>query len=280
VARFHIAHIIPNPRLHGLHGYREIIETVSWGLEQLGHEVTYAVNKFGSNATNIVFGAQMAPMDALKALPTDTVVYNFEQMRGVDTSATKAEVKYCASRFIIWDYSPSNTDAWRTLGSRRVKVVPVGYAPILTRIAKRHPQDIDVLIYGLSSDKRLNVFHALSRSGLTTLFVCGLYGTARDDLIARSKIVLNINQYEQRVFEIVRVSYLLANRKVVLSDIEPDTYIDKDIKDCIRFFTPQTLVRDCYALAENDGERARLEEAGFDAMSKRQIGPILEQALQ
>jgi hypothetical protein len=279
MARFHIAHIIPNPRLHGLHGYKEIIETVSWGLEQLGHEVTYAVNNFARNATNIVFGAQMTPMDMLKTLPTDTVIYNFEQMRGLDANTIKPEVKYCASRFMIWDYSPSNTDTWQALGSQRVRVVPVGYAPILTRIAKQQPQDIDVLIYGLTSDKRLNAFHALARSGLTTLFVCGLYGTARDDLISRSKIVLNINQYEQRVFEIVRVSYLLANRKAVLSDLEPDASIENDIKDCIRSFAPLTLVRDCYALVESESERSRLEEAGFAAFSKRPITPILEHAL-
>ena len=31
--------------MHGLNGYKEVIETVSWGLEQLGHQVSYAVNK-------------------------------------------------------------------------------------------------------------------------------------------------------------------------------------------------------------------------------------------
>ncbi|MBI3773123.1 MAG: hypothetical protein HY272_10550 [Gammaproteobacteria bacterium] len=281
MARFHIAHMIPHPRAHGLYGYKEIIETISWGLEQLGHEVTYAVNNFASDVTNIVFGAQVTSIDVLKTLPEHTIIYNFEQMRGLSPNEIKPEVKYCASHFNIWDYSASNTDTWRALGGQRVRVVPVGYAPILSRIPKHKTQDIDVLIYGLTGQKRLGAFHALAQSGLIALFVCGLYGPARDGLISRSKIVLNINLYQHsKIFEIVRVSYLLANRKAVLSDLDPDTYIENDIKNGIKFFTPQTLVDDCYSLLENESDRARLEEAGFQAISKRDIRDILHQALE
>ena len=40
---FHPTHIIPDPRLHGLYGYLEVIETLRCGLESLGHRVTTAV---------------------------------------------------------------------------------------------------------------------------------------------------------------------------------------------------------------------------------------------
>ena len=59
--KYHLAHIIPNPRMHGLNGYKDVIDTLQWGLDQLGHEVTYAINQISGEATNIIFGAQMIP---------------------------------------------------------------------------------------------------------------------------------------------------------------------------------------------------------------------------
>jgi len=69
-------HCIPDPRMHGLNGYKEVIETVAWGLEQLGHQVTSAVNRIDHEATNIVFGAQVMPIEALMQVPSSTIVYN------------------------------------------------------------------------------------------------------------------------------------------------------------------------------------------------------------
>ena len=45
-------------------------------------------------------------------------------------------------------------------------------------------------------------------------------GKTRDDLIARSKLVLNVNRYKHaRVFEVARVSYLLGHGKAVVSRV-------------------------------------------------------------
>ena len=62
MSRYHLAHIIPDPRIHGFKGFQEVIDTVGWGLEQLGHRVTRAGNSFAKDAINIVFGAQMLPV--------------------------------------------------------------------------------------------------------------------------------------------------------------------------------------------------------------------------
>ena len=47
--------------------------------------------------------------------------------------------------------------------------------------------------------------------------MCRRFGAGlRDDLIARAKVVLNINKHQAKIFEIVRVSYLMANAKAVV----------------------------------------------------------------
>src|SRR5262245_16571214 len=83
MSRYQLVQYLPPEKwLHGLNGYKEVIDTVSWGLEQLGHQVTYSVGRIDSGATNIIFGAQVIPVAMLKELPHGTIIYNFEQLRG------------------------------------------------------------------------------------------------------------------------------------------------------------------------------------------------------
>jgi len=282
MGHYHLVHCIPHPRMHGLNGYKEVIETVTWGFEQLGHRVTYAINDVATETTNIIFGAQVMSLAALKQLPDNTIIYNFEQLRGYTPNQLKEQIKYCAQdkRFKLWEYSQINVPSWQTLGRHEMKVVPIGYAPVLTRIPRAANQDIDVLIYGMSGERRLQAFHALSQTGLTTVFVSGIYGAARDDLISRCKIVLNINLWKSRIFEVVRVSYLLANKKAVVADLDADTGVEEDLRGAVRFASSlQELVTICHSLIDNEAERIKAEEAGFASMRRRDITTILRSAL-
>lgn len=277
--KFHLAHIVPDKLHHGMHGYKEVVDTVQWGLEQLGHSAVYGLNTLSTKATNIIFGAHVLALEQLEKLPGDTIVYNFEQAKGWSAENLRPQMHLAAQRFCIWDYSAGNAGVWSSLGARRVCVVPIGYAPVLQRIPKPPLQDIDVLIYGSPADDRLGAFHHLAMSGLTSVFVCGLYGRSRDDLIARSRLVVNIHNRERsKIFEIVRVSYLLANRKAVVADLDADSEIDDDMRAAVKVTTASQLVNDCRALAADDAARAALEEAGFAIMARRDIRPILQRA--
>jgi hypothetical protein len=281
MANYQLVHCLDAQHMHGLHGYKDVIDTVQWGLRQLGHEAGYSINEPAPDAVNIVFGAQILSPERLGAFPDGTIIYNFEQIRGLSPTQLKPSLRYGASRFRIWDYSAANLQAWTALGDVDVRIAPVGYAPVLSRMVKAEPQDIDVLMYGLTGRKRLAAFDALSACGLTAVYVSGLYGPARDGLIERSKVILNINLYDHaKIFEIVRCSYLLANRKAVVSEIEPEAYIEDDIRSGIVFAERRDVVAQCLDLARNDERRAALEEAGFQAMSRRDIRAILTSALE
>lgn len=280
--KFHLFHPIPHPKMHGLNGYKEVIESVEWGLKQLGHEVTYAVDRYSPDATNIIFGAQVVPVAILEQLPKNSIVYNFEQMRGVSPERLKEreELAFAAQNFRIWEYSESNLEAWGLLGVKSVKHVPVAYAPILTRIPSDVHQEIDVLIYGLSCQKRATVFHRLSTSGIKVVFASGLYAELRDTLISKSKLVANINLYDHsRIFEVVRCSYLLANKKAVIANIDPGTYIEALYSNAIKGSELESFVDDCEYLLSNDQERLALAERGFAAFSQTDIRAVLKDAL-
>ena len=280
MAKFNIMHCVPHERMHGLNGYKEVIDSVLWGLSELGHEVRYSLNTFDPTSRNIIFGAQVLPVEFLQTLPTHTIVYNFEQLRGLQKNQIKPELHLCAERFTIWEYSESNFESWALLGVDKPVLVPVGYAPVLSRIPKPAIQDLDILIYGMSGDKRVNAFHRLSHAGFKVLFVSGLYGEFRDALISRSKIVLNVNLYDlPKIFEIVRVSYLLANKKAVVAMLDPGTAVEKDLNTSVRFTVLEKIANDCAQLLEDDSERTRLEMLGYETFIQRDIKKILQHVL-
>ncbi|MGN6368600.1 MAG: hypothetical protein ACTHN5_10095 [Phycisphaerae bacterium] len=280
--QFHLLQILPpHAAAHGLLGYSEVIETLAWGLSRLGHQVSIDRNSFAPGKTHILLGYQLLSPDIINSLPPDTILYNLEQLRARSPDEFLPSVRAAAQRFRIWDYSPLNLDFWKLLNPPQPPVVvPIGYAPVLRRIPKPKLQDIDILFYGLSSPARFNTLHTLVQAGLKTMYVSGLYGKPRDELIARSKIVLNLNLYERsKIFEIVRVSYLLANAKAVVSDLYPESQIDPDIKDAILPADPDKILDACLSLLRDDDKRQTLELRGQSLMMKRDITQYLRPAL-
>lgn len=285
MTHFNLVHVAGDG-VRGTEAYRDVIDLVLWGLRQLGHHVTYSVNLCRHEATNILFGGHLLP-ELLVNCPDDTIYYNLEQICGhpqYDHDSPKDTVSLIASKFLIWDYTGANIPTWNTLNPKHAaRLVPVGYAPILTRIENAAQQDIDVLIYGAVGEQRLAVFASLGRlvnGGLSAVFASGVYGAGRDSLIARSRIVLNVNNIPRsKVFEIVRVSYLLANAKAVVADIYPDSYIEQDIASGVIFVPTTMIAKTCWELLADDARRTQLERQGFTCMARRDIRLLLAAAL-
>jgi hypothetical protein len=261
--------------MHGLNGYKDVIDSIHWGLGQLGHQATYAVNNVAADSTNIVFGAQMIPSETLRRLPADTIIYQLEQLGGNLKPAYSEALK----TFRVWDYSAANIALLSQIGAvHKPKLVPIAHAPVLERIAKPDVQDIDVLMYGVAGQERLAAVHALSQSGLVTVFVSGLYGAARDELIARAKLIVNVALYN-RIFEIVRISYLLANKKAVVAVLDRDMAVEPGFEKGLKVSSRESLVKDCEDLLRDEAARKALEEAGYALFKKRSITPLLAEAL-
>ena len=285
MSHFNLVHVMKDHRL-GARAYEEVIQSVQWGLRQLGHETTYSINACLETATNIVFGGHIAPEIPLNA-GGEVIYYNLEQLRDHPAYApdcASLAVTLLKANVRIWDYSAANIEVWDRLNPRYpVRHVPIGYAPVLSRIVKTAEQDIDVLIYGRVGERRLSVFAGIGEfinEGISVVFASGLWGASRDNLIARAKIVLNINHYDQsRIFEVVRVSYLLANAKAVVADVTPETYIERDIADGVILVPEQAVTETCLALLRDNDRRVRLERQGFDVISRRDIRVFLAAAL-
>jgi hypothetical protein len=257
------------------------METFRWGLTELGHQVTVQKNNAVAGSINIIFGYQMLGAPQLASLPDDTIIYNLEDVARVPLPQRKPSLTYVARRFRVWEFCESNLAAWREHQPLYPPVyVPIGYAPTLTRIPAQANPQIDALFYGYPAPPRMEILRHMCQYGIRLVFACGLYGQARDDLISHSKIVLNLNKNtEGRIFEIIRISYLLANAKPVVSDIYPDSKIDGDLKGAIAFAPREQITATCLNLLNDNAARQALGQRGLEAIRLRDIRPILSRAL-
>ncbi len=281
--RFNLVHVVAGKRIsHGLYGYAEVIESVRWGLEALGHEIAVTTNAVAKESVNMLFGFQLVNEIQMTAMPANTIIYNLEQLANLEPGKMVPQYGMAAKRFQLWDYSAENFPFWEHYKLGRPLIhVPIGYAPTLTRIPPRRELPIDVLFYGIPTGQRLQTYYEICAKGMHAVFACGIYGQDRDDLIARSKIVLNLNMYNvSRVFEIVRVSYLLANGKAVVSDKYPQTLMEPDILDAVAFAPLEQVAEECLRLVDDEKARHELEERGRRIFEKRDIRSILSNALQ
>jgi hypothetical protein len=273
--QFAVAVVSP-PGYEHSEAFREVAEGLHYGLLALGHDSVLTNRLDYDERHTIVLGSNLLPFYGLEP-PQKPILYNLEQVYRGSPWMTPALLTLFR-RYPVWDYSQANIErlaAWRV---PRLTHLPIGYAPELTRIVPA-PEDIDVLFYGQMQERRHAVLEELQARGFRVVALVGVYGASRDAWIARSKIVINLHLYEAKVFEIVRVSYLLANRRAVVSERGAQPTEECDLESGIAFAAYDELVDRCAELLGDERARRELGERGYQAFSARSQGTILRRAL-
>jgi len=267
--------ILSPPGYQHAGAFSEIAECLVYGFRALGHDAGIVVNRVTPGSLNVVLGAHLLPAPLFADLPPDTVLYNLEQVED-SLFAWAPQLRDAFGRFEVWDYSERNAARLRAMGlGRRLHLLPVGTMPEMTRIRPAPRQDIDVLFYGAVNERRRVALKAIQDRGLTVQAMFGCYGAARDALIARAKVVVNLHKHDAQVFEIVRVSYLLANRVAVVSEVNAATAMDPDLRDAVAGAPYAALADTCAALVADDRARAALAERGFRVIDARRQDAFL-----
>jgi len=276
MARFAVAIVSPPGYAHSA-AFREVGETLAWALGALGHDVVLGEDPAPEGRRAIVLGSNLLPITGQRLAP-DAILYNLEQIEPGSVWLTPALLALFR-RHEVWDYSARNAARYGELGLRAPRVVPIGWAPVLERIPPAPEEDVDVLFYGSLNARRQAVLDALAARGLRVDAAFGLYGVARDARIARAKIVLNVHYYEAKVFEVVRVSYLLANGRCVVSERGADPDEERALEAGVAFAAYDDLVDTCVRLARDPAERARVAAAGRALVRRRDTRDFLRAAL-
>ena len=182
----------------------------------------------------------------LKEIGRDMTIYNSEPISEQWFSLNQWIPNY--KRLLInaqevWDYSPNNIAALMAIGIN-ARLVEVGYMPSMTKERVLVRPDIDVLFFGSLNDRRKSILDSLAlKCNLKVVY--NIYGEPLDELIFRSKIILNMHYYEAAIFEIFRCSYLMANRRCIVSETGNDKALERQFYDCISFSNYNDLLDNC-----------------------------------
>jgi hypothetical protein len=269
--RFAVSIIAPPNYIHS-EAFREVAETVHYGLLELGHDSILTSRTDHADRRHIILGSNLLAAFPVP-LAADSIIYNLEQIFP-GSPWLDPKLLELFRQYALWDYSRQNLEQLAKLGITRVQHLPIGYVPQLTRIPASD-EDIDVLFVGSINERRKHILLKLRKRGLNVKAAFGVYGTERDRLIARAKIALNLHYYEGKVFEIVRVSYLLANRRFVVSERGNDASEESAFESGVAFADYDGLVDACIAYLGDPQERRRIAEAGLAIMSQRNEAELL-----
>jgi hypothetical protein len=274
---FAVAVVAPpsNPTIGG--GFREIAEGLHRALLALGHDSVLTSRLDLDDRRTIVLGANHLIHYGLE-VPRNPIFYNLEQLSDDSPWIAMPEFIDLFRRHRNWDYSQANIEYLAALGLPPPTYVPIGYVPELTRIPQA-AEDIDVLFYGVLSERRYAILRDLRDRGLRVKWLSGVLGTSRDAWIARSRIVLNLHYWDAKIFEIARVSYLLANRRTVVSERGTDPTLERELESGVAFADYDELVDRCVELLGDEQKRREIAERGYEAFSARDQIAIVKRAL-
>lgn len=227
--------------------------------------------------TQLVFGAHLLAKDD-QALH-GKVIYQSEQA-AVFPGQLSPAYKEILKKQEVWDYSQANVEELKKYGIQ-AKFVPIRYMPSMTRFKSLPPdqQDIDVLFYGSTNKRRIAILNDLIRAGLRVHKLYNCFGAERDAWIARSKIILNMHNHENGIFEIFRCAHLFANSKCVVSETGSDPALENLYQDSAIWCRPQDLVAACVEYAENQAARSVQEFRALDAFKTPLLKDTVSKAL-
>lgn len=243
--RFNIAVIDPKgfPWTHFLF---DTCKLLCYGLEELGHDCTIRQNSLESSRLNIIVGGHhlATPESVLEiARHGDYVVFQTEVIRDDTVNMTNTRDHFeqvylplLQRAKTVWEGASTNLRVLEGLGVRTQTYVG-GYVDALEEIVHKRNKDVDFLFYGSITPHRGEMLEKIRRTGASLATEFDIPAFYRNDLIARSKIVLSPRQGDvMNQLPYGRICYLLNNRMPVV------------VERCLE----QEWLQDCFFWAESD----------------------------
>jgi hypothetical protein len=250
--------------------------------------VRLSENELTRRGQNYLFGVNVLGRTAMRgALPSGSVIINSEPMARPEQVAGAVDFKDylpLLNGMHVWDYSKRNIEAFErsAVGAISYAWVPIGFSEhsVSPLIKIGGKQDIDVLFYGRVNARRAHVLDKCRGAGLNVVSVdSSCFGDERAALIARSKLVLNVGWVEDSVFEQYRVSYLMNNRKAVVTEMHPDERLPEDFVSALAIAQYENIAETCVRVVKDDAWRGRLEAAAPEALRLPVFAQTLDAAL-
>lgn len=259
-----------------LNAYNEVIKSLYWGFIDLNFDCKVA-SDIDKTKLNIIFGWALTA-ESIPSLPKNTIFYNLEQAGDQFKNDTLAI--NIANNYNIWDFSKRALSYWKGLNPiNEPYYAPIAFAPNLCTL-RSVDENLDVMYFGKFAPHRLRKLKNLSNSvNGSVLAVTNLWDNNRDFLLSHSKVILNIssqNTYCNNL-EMVRLQYLLANKKAVVCEKYPfDLEIEDDMKQALIIVDERYLSSNINKLLEDEMFRKNYADNCFLQFSKRDIRSVIK----
>ncbi|MGV3525008.1 MAG: glycosyltransferase family protein [Candidatus Sericytochromatia bacterium] len=263
--------------------FAEVMALYQAWLESLGHTVVMLENRLRPDGLNLLFCYQYLPPASLARF-THGLRYILVQLEQLSFAAGWFQAKPAAFEALrplfegalqVWDYCPENQQFLAAQGIA-AHVIPLGTHPRLQRFQPVVPAEYDVLFYGSAHARRFELLAQLEQHCRVRKNF-GLYGSERDALIARTRVILNVHAYaDLPVLEQVRLFYLLSNGCFVISEASSWNPYGKSL---ISYPYAELLSGVLDWLARPERERTQIAARGLQQLEGLEMGRLLAEAL-
>jgi hypothetical protein len=223
----------------------------------------------------IVFGANI--LHQPEQIPPGSIIYQLEQV--------------CATRWmndtyirilrshIVWDFSAYNVSVLKNRFNVRAHLCRIG-GRVESTPPSKCTKDIDVLFYGSRNERRDVIIRQLKSRGIK-VHDTGAWGDQLTQVIARSKVVLNVHYYPDAVLEIVRVSHAIESGANVVTEVGKDPDLERRLGDGITVVPYGKIVNAVKKqLAKTQDERDATVAKGMAALSAMPYSGELDSAIR
>jgi len=262
--------------------FEEVQTLIVEGLNTLGHNAVKSNVYDDPKRRNIILGGNLINLQSQERFTklkfkNDSIFINLERF-GHD--AFNEQYLNILRNYEIWDFSQINLKRINELYNLKIKLyLPLGYTSKLETINKTAKKEIDILFVGSLSQRRKLLLQKIADLGIKVRYLFGVYGQKRDEIISKTKLMLNIHYHDQGSLEHVRIFYYLINQKPVLS--ESSDILDENIdwSNAISLTSYDNLPYKALALLQNEKELTNFANNGYTFIKKQKFLEILKKNL-
>lgn len=240
-------------------------------IRDLGFE-SEIINAPSLSGNCIVLGAHL--LNTIDGFCSGDIIYNLEQITPESLLVNEKYIKRLR-KYRVWDYSRRNIEELKKLGIA-AEYMPIGYHPVLRNVASisGYMTGMGCFFYGSINERRKKILDSVE-----AVCMFDVYGKALDSYLAHPMIVLNCHYYETKLFEIVRCSYLMANKKFILSEPGLDEDLEAPFREGIAFHEAEEWPDAVKYYLAHPEVREKIALKGFEIFSQMKQTDFLREKI-
>ena len=193
-----------------------IIEMLSYFFNklELNYTIVNQINLIDDNNEYIIYILPFC--QNIRKMPKKYIVIQLEQI-GISKQVSQLYLNQIRNSLQCWDYSIRNIQKLPNNCNKKSIYVPIP----LKLTSETTDETIDVLFYGLPNSRRTSIInHLINKysNKYNILYPKNCYGEDLYNYIKQSKIVLNLNYYENANLATYRINEILSYNKLVISE--------------------------------------------------------------